>query len=100
MQIDLERALGAPGQRGGVGERTVLQNEMLNRLALPHRQARERASDGAGRVYVSYPQRWIGRLIDMTFERERRVHLAHVLPAGAAQEIDRPPVGNDAQPRG
>jgi hypothetical protein len=36
----------------------------------------------------------------MAFERERRVDLAHVLPAGAAEEIDCPPVGDDRQPRG
>ena len=40
MQIDLERALCAAGQRGGVGERVLVQHETLHRLALARARGR------------------------------------------------------------
>ena len=100
MQIDLERALGAAGQRRGVGERALVQHETLHRLALARRQACERMSEGTCGLGLSEPSRWIGRFIGMVFKRERCVHLAHVLPAHTAQEIDCPTIGDDGQPRG
>jgi hypothetical protein len=84
MQIDLERALGAASQRGSVGEREFVQHEALHRLALARRQARERVSDSTRGLSLSEPSRWIGRFIDMAFEREWCVHLAHILPANTA----------------
>jgi hypothetical protein len=84
METDLERALGAAGQRRGVGERALVQHEALNRLALARRQACERMNDGTCGLGLSEPTRWIGRFIGKIFERERCVHLAHVLPANTA----------------
>src|SRR5882672_2842905 len=55
MQIDFERAPGAPGQRGGVGKRALLEYEKLHCFALARRQGGERAGDGAGRVGLSEP---------------------------------------------
>ena len=38
-------------------------------------------------------------IIGMAFQGKRSVYLTHVLPTGAAEKIDRPPVGDGAQPR-
>src|SRR5258706_13775707 len=55
MQIHFERAPGAPGQRGGVGKRPLLEYEKLHCFALARRQAGERAGDGAGRGGLGEP---------------------------------------------
>jgi hypothetical protein len=51
------------------------------------------------RVGVSETPRGVGRLIGTAFKGKRRVHLAHVVATGAAEKINRSPVGDDAQPR-
>src|SRR5262245_36154980 len=73
---------------------------MLNRLLLARGQARDRASDDPGRVGANKPLCWIGIMIGMAFERERRMHLAQFLSTNTAEEINRAPVGDYAQPRG
>src|SRR5262245_61046973 len=98
MQIDLERARGTPRMRCRIGERPLLQHEMLNRFTLARWQTCEGAGDGPGGIDVNEPLRWVGCLIGMVFICDRCVHLAHVLPADSAEEIDRPPVADDTQP--
>src|SRR5262245_21786580 len=73
---------------------------MLNRLLLARGQTRDRAGDDASRVGANKPLCWIGIVISMAFERERSMHLAKFLSANTAEEINRAPVGDYAQPRG
>src|SRR5215475_855847 len=98
MQIDLERAGTTARQRCGIGERALLQHEMLHRLTLTWRQTRYCTGDDARGICVDEPPCWIGALIGMIFERERRVHFAQILATDTAQEIDRAPVCDHAQP--
>src|SRR5262245_31149936 len=73
---------------------------MLNRLLLARGQTRDRAGDDAGRVGANKSLCWIGIMIGMALERERRMHLARFLSANTAEEINRAPVRDYAQPRG
>src|SRR5215510_6271920 len=73
---------------------------MLYRLLLARGQTRDRAGDNSGRVGANKPLCWIGTLICMAFERERRMHLAQILSANTAEEINRAPVSDYAQPCG
>src|SRR5262245_2341538 len=73
---------------------------MLYCLPLARGQTRDRASGNAGRVGANKPLCWIGSMISMAFERERRIHLAQFLSTNTAEEINRAPVGDYAQPRG
>src|SRR5215471_14757710 len=100
MQIDLERALRALRQRRGVGQRPVLQDQMLHRFPLSLRQSRKRPIDARRVVGVLNTPRGVGARIDLRLVIEWCVHFAQSLTTGAAQMVDCAALRNHLQPGG
>src|SRR5579871_2192491 len=93
MQVHLERSLAASGGGGRLRQGAILQEEMLDGLALAQGQLRNRLGDGAAWLAMGHL-----RFVGMALVGERRMQLARTMPAGLAHEVDRATLGNDLEP--
>jgi len=100
MQIDLSEPLVRRVSAEVSAKRALLEHEKLHWLSRwrAGKVASARATVLARRL--SEPRDGSGRfIIGMAFKRIGRVYFAHVHPTGTAEQIDRSPLGDDAQPR-